>query len=91
MDIINHFKRLNKIDLINSFIFTELQNQTFNYLEKPNIFIDEEISLYEKNEDKGGIKCLIQEYKERIKNKTLDKFDQKLILLLLEKVTFQIV
>jgi len=91
LDLIYYFKRLNKSDLMNSFIFTEMQNKTFDHLEKPNIFIDKEISLYEVNQNKDPISEITQHYQQKIKNNNLDDFDQKLLMLLPDKIQFQIV
>lgn len=91
LDLIYYFKRLNKSDLMNSFIFTEMQNKTFDHLEKPNIFIDKEISLYEVNQNQDAISDITQHYQEKIKNNNLDDFDQKLLMLLPDKIQFQIV
>lgn len=91
LDLIYYLKRLNKGDLINSFIFNEIQNKTLDYLEKPNVFINEEISLFENEDDKAAINEIMQEYKNKIKNKHLNKFDKKLFVLLPDKIKFQIV
>jgi hypothetical protein len=91
LDLIYYFKRLNKNDLINSFIFTEIQNKTFDYLEKPNIFIDGEITSYEIYEDKSAISDIIKNYSDKVKDENLDYYDQKLLKLLPEKIQFQIV
>ena len=91
LDLIYYFKRLNKNDLINSLIFTEMQNKTFDYLEKPNIFIDGVISLNEIYEDKSAISDIIKNYRDKVKDENLDYYDQKLLTLLPNKIQFQIV
>jgi hypothetical protein len=90
LDLIYYFKRLNKSDLINSFFFTKMQNKTFDYLEKPNIFIDGEISSYEIYEDKSAINDIIKHYKDKVKDENLDYYDQKLLKLLPEKIRFNL-
>jgi hypothetical protein len=63
-------------------LFNDLQRKAFNYLEKPNIFNEEQMKYFEGEKDKKiEIIEFIKEFKGKLESKTIDCFQKKLIIM----------